>query len=342
VTFTTDYIRQIKREQDRGRCLHYDRGGRCNNIIDAHSIQRRGQLQEIEENGHVYQFSTELSILRKTDGMSAPRKVGWNRATTFAGFCKRHDNELFKPIDEKPLLPNAEQVSLYAYRCLCREFFVKENAVKVFSAVKDHVGVDPHERKMLRSALIGNGLGFEQLLPHKERFDEALRARAFGDFDFVTFTSTSPWSLQLSGVLYPDHDFIGERIQNLGGDNTPWSLITFFTAPFSTGWTFTLCWHVSSRGACEHFARSLASLAHSGGSLEDALLRFSISCCENHAIRVSWWDGLAPEHQRAIVERVALMAAPHISVPAWYLARGLDGIADWRFENVYTSLPTGT
>lgn len=337
--FTADYLRQIKREQDRGRCLHFDSGGQCNEIIEAHSIQQRGQLREIEEAGHVYQFKADLSILRESCGIPAPRKVGWNGATTFAGFCKRHDNELFKPIDEKPLSPTAQQISLYAYRCLCREFFVKENAVKVFAAVKDHVRVGPDARQMLHSALQGNELGFARLRFHKEKFDKAIQSQAFQDFDFVTFTSSSPWSLQLSGALYPDYDFLGEHVQDLGDDKAPLSLVTFFTAPLASGWAFTLCWHVSSQDVCEHFARSLASLAHSGGSLEDALFRLSMSCCENHAIRISWWDGLAAHHRRAVAERIALMAAPHVSVPPKYLANGLEGIADWKFAIVYTSLP---
>jgi hypothetical protein len=342
MTFVADYLRQIKREKDRGRCLHFDSGVQCNEIIEAHSIQRRGQLAEIEEDGHVYQFSSDLSILKNNGGKPAPRKIGWNGATTFAGFCKRHDNEVFKPIDGGPISPTAEQVSLYAYRCLCKEYFVKESAVRVFSAVKDHRGVDSNTRGILQLLQQGNEFGFAQLRPHKERYDEAMRIRAFGDFDFLTFTSSSPWSLQLSGVLYPDYDFLGQRIQDLGNDSIPLSLVTFFTAPFSNGWTFTLCWHVSSRDPCEHFARSLASLAHSGGSLEDALLRFSISCCENHAFRISWWDALSREHQRGMSERVALMAAPHLPVPSRYLAQGLDGVDNWKFESVYTSMPTST
>jgi len=342
MTFIADFLRQIKREENRGRCLHFDSGGQCNEIIDAHSIQRSGQLAEIEEDGHVYQFSSNLSVLKKSGGKPAPRKIGWNGATTFAGFCKRHDNEVFKSIDGGPISPNSEQVSLYAYRCLCREYFVKENAVKVFWTVKDHRGVDANTREMLQLVQQGNEFGFAQLRLHKEQYDEAMRSRAFGDFDYLTFTSSSPWSLQLSGVLYPDYDFLGQRIQYLGDDSVSLSLVTFFTAPHSSGWTFTLCWHVSSRIPCENFARSLASLAHSGGSLEDALLRFSISCCENHAFRISWWDALAPESKRALVERVALMARPHLPVPPWYLAKGLDGVANWKFKYVYTSIPAST
>src|SRR5574337_1945141 len=52
-----------------------------------------------------------------------------NKVSTFLGFCKYHDNNLFKPIDDQYLIPTDQQVLLYAYRSLSRELFVKENVL---------------------------------------------------------------------------------------------------------------------------------------------------------------------------------------------------------------------
>ena len=84
--------------------------------------------------------------------------------------------------------------------------------------------------------------------------------------------------------------------------------------------------------------QSLASRLSEGERLEDVLFRFALSCCENHAFRISWWDGLNEKSKRAALERVALMTSPGIPVPHDYLVKGCEKIADWSFEHVHTTL----
>jgi len=115
-------------------------------------------------------------------------------------------------------------------------------------------------------------------------------------------------------------------------------LITFFTAPTRDGWAFGFGWHASSSRSCIPFIQSMASRVSKGERVEDVLLRFSFSCCENHAFRISWWDNLTEEARRAAIERMILMAHPNIPVPPNYLVNGFENIADWGFEYVQTTL----
>lgn len=64
--FLDDYQSELKRQSQRGRCLHYSNGERCNEIVSAHSIQKGGQLNLIAEEGHVYRLNADLSVLKKT------------------------------------------------------------------------------------------------------------------------------------------------------------------------------------------------------------------------------------------------------------------------------------
>src|SRR6266853_4011934 len=212
MSFIADYQQESKRQRGRGRCLHYADGVRCNEFISAHSIQKGGQLSLIAEDGHVYRLNADLSTLRKTKGEPHPKKIGIKKTSTFAGFCKHHDNALFKPIDNEPLEPRKQQVALYAYRSLCREYFVKENAVAVLEKMKVHPELDAGKVAFLKSSLIGHSIGLENLNHHKRHYDEALRQKKYDEFEFTYFTSTSRCSLQLSGLLYPDYDFIGHRL----------------------------------------------------------------------------------------------------------------------------------
>ncbi len=338
--FAADFLKETKRQRDRGRCLHFADGVRCNEIISAHSIQRGGQLSLIAEDGHVFRLNGDLSTLQQTKGTPAPKKLGVKKASAFAGFCKHHDNALFEPIDNYPLEPSRAQIALYAYRSICRELFVKENAVRALEALKNHPELDSGRKSFLEASLLGHSRGLAGLQYHKKHYDEALRLKAFDEFEFTFFTSTSTCSLQLSGLLYPDFDFLGHRLQDLGNWSSPLDLITFFTAPTSDGWAFGFGWHTSSNRSCVPFIQSLASQVSDGQKLEDALLRFSFSCCENHAFRISWWNSLAEESRRAVHERMLLMLHPNIAVPANYLVGGCEAIAEWKFEYVHTTLPT--
>lgn len=337
MAFIEDYLQEMKRQSNRGRCLHFDKGGRCNEIVAAHSIQKSGQLKSIAEDGHIYRLSATHSILKDTGGFPAPKKIGLNQASTFAGFCKYHDNNLFKAIDDTPLIPNHEQIALYAYRCVCREFFTKENAVRVLESLHNHHDLAPQAQESLRLSLKGNSLGFEGLKYHKEQYEESIKLNQYHDFEYILFTSTSSCHLQMSGLLYPDFSFTGEILQNLGNWDSPLELITFFTAPATDGWYFGFAWHVTSQNICVPFIRSLGSYVGHGGKLEDALLRFSFSCCENHAFRISWWDKLPEASKSNLLDRMSLMASPYVPVPQGYLTQGCEGIADWSFDYVLTT-----
>ncbi len=336
--FIGEYLKRMKRLSNKGRCLHYQSGERCNNVIDAHSIQKNRQLACIAEEGHVVRLSGDFSTLSKTGGKLAAKSIGMGVASTFAGFCQKHDNELFKPIDDSHLIPNDEQIFLYAYRCLCREYFVKENAVELTGEDFGHTDIQEIGASFLNAARIGHLLGFENLKRHKRFFDESLIRKQYSDIKYVCFVSNDSWEVQLSGVFYPDFGFSSTPLQNLSNLNSELQLVTFFTAPMQSGWAFVIAWHESSEPVASYFVSSLALACHEGMRASDALLRFSFSTCENHAIRPSWWHDLNDSAKQQILDRAFLMVSPTTPVPPNYLADGLEGIATWDFEHVYTTM----
>ncbi|WP_143735707.1 hypothetical protein [Microbulbifer mangrovi] len=342
MSLSSDFLKETKRNECKGRCLHYESGGHCDEIISAHSIQKSNQLGVIAEGGHVYCFNSDLSSMRKHNGKPVPKKIGVNRASTFSGFCKKHDNSLFKLIDDNPLRPSKEQVALYAYRCICREFFVKQNAQSTINSLADYPSLTKAQRNILQSAFAGHTLGFERLNFHKKIYDRALSESRYDEFEYMAFESKSPWNLQLSGVFFPDFDFQGDKLQNLGDLRSPLGIVSFFTAPTLRGWSFNICWHQSSNEPCFNLLESLRSSVSAGKKLQDALFRLSMSCCENHAFRISWWDSLAELAKSEIISRVRLLIDLEAAIPDNYLERGLEGIVDWEFEYVYTSLEEST
>lgn len=62
------YLKEVKRNRTSGRCLHYEAGDRCNEFVNAHSIQNKGLLSRIAKDGHVYGLSHDIGSLKKKQG----------------------------------------------------------------------------------------------------------------------------------------------------------------------------------------------------------------------------------------------------------------------------------
>ena len=107
--------------------------------IRSHSQQCEGALRRIARNGKVYGVQSELRAYTKrvyTDISDANPKielVGINEASTFYGFCNRHDTELFKAIEcgrtlerdsSEQLLALYRRAFSYMIYCVCKEAFV--------------------------------------------------------------------------------------------------------------------------------------------------------------------------------------------------------------------------
>lgn len=65
----------------------------------------------------------------KTGGRVFPRLIGIREASTFSGFCDRHDAELFKPLEHTGFEATAEQLALLGFRALCRDLMAKRSAL---------------------------------------------------------------------------------------------------------------------------------------------------------------------------------------------------------------------
>lgn len=330
----SDYLSQIRTLKRKGRCLHFDAGDRCAEFIDAHSIQKRGALSLIAENGEVYVPSKKFTDTKRAMGGVGFAKQSVNTVSTFRGFCGRHDNELFKPIDSSHFIPTPEQIALYAYRSLCREIFFKENSVSLFTELSENNRQNKANIAIFNAMLKGSTFALQNLNAHKKKYDLLLNSKSFSEMKSVLFHSPRPTSAVFSGVLYPDYDFMGNQLQDLSNQTQDRDLISFSFAPMFQGWAFLFAWHSDSSETCVPLMRSLATVVHANDSMGDSLFRFVVSNCENLALNPSWWESL-PEKKRRDVGAAANHAT-NIFAPVRgdYLVRGLEDVAGWQFDYV--------
>ena len=115
-------------------CLLAHLGDCLGEIVRAHTVQK-SVFKAHTKDGHVYNFDPLRGPL-DTENRSLPKLIGINNATTFTGFCQRHDSQIFLPIENHSYLGTPEQKFLYHYRSFMHAYYdrvfkfkIIENAV---------------------------------------------------------------------------------------------------------------------------------------------------------------------------------------------------------------------
>ncbi len=333
------YLSEIKNLSKKGRCLHYDAGGRCSKIINAHSIQKQGALSLIAGEGEVYAISRNFSDIVRSPRTATFTKQGINTVSTFRGFCEDHDNELFEPIDKYMFSSTKQQILLYAYRSLCRELFVKENALALWESCYERHKNHNCLKDTFNNLRVATEFGLKNLLLHKDKLDSCLKIQSYPEIKYVIFCTNQQPSVVFSGLFYPDFDFLGRPLQDLSDHSRNLDLLTFCFVPMDKGWGILFAWHIESSDTCVPFMQSLASRICEDNCIGDHLFRMVISCCENLAIQPTWWESLKKKEREDITNAACHDGADMLSPIKYdYLAKGLENISEWHFENAITDM----
>lgn len=329
---TQEFLKKWKKLKQKGKCLHYSATNNCDHTIKSHSIQKRRMLSAISHNGHVYAISTDLSDIKKNAGAPIYKLKGIDQVSTFQGFCQKHDNELFTPIDDYPLQATNEQVFLYSYRSVCREINMKTNSYELYleSINKEE---NPAIIEFLKATIEGTEKGLNDLKKHKMNFDKSLKKKDFLDIEYVVFCSEFKPNLAFSGLCYPYYDFQGNHIQTPFDKNKRLQLLSFCSAPLESGWGYIISWHKSSSEIGHHYVNSLATATHLKKNIEDYLFRQTLQF-ENLAFSPIWWEALEQERKDQIINYVYNNLSSFSDISPDHLSNGLDGICKWKFGYV--------
>ncbi|MDT0123887.1 hypothetical protein Q9R46_14595 [Paenibacillus sp. RRE4] len=106
-------IKQFWETTDFKTCLGFIKEECEGDIKSAHSIQNNRILNRISKNGHVFKIETKGT---RDGSQSTLEKISKNKASTFFGFCDKHDTELFRDIEVKGYIGSPIQDFLFAFR----------------------------------------------------------------------------------------------------------------------------------------------------------------------------------------------------------------------------------
>ncbi|WFB37851.1 SEC-C domain-containing protein [Kiritimatiellota bacterium B12222] len=284
-------------------------------IIKAHSVPK-SWLKKISINGHVLGYKKDLMSIARHKGFPVPEKIGVNKASIFTGFCKFHDSNIFKEIEDSPFIGSDEQCFLLAYRAACREYFTKYCAVQVIPEMrKQDSGRDIVFQIQYQSLLDKHEemskLGLKNISSEKNLMDKALDLKDYSDVEYyyLTFKGTAP--ILSSGGVFITHDFHGNELQNLADINISPNALYYSVVPLGERFSACFVWHKNSRESCLKFIDSLHTQPEY--KIGPCVISFLIEFCENNYFNPLWWAALSPNEHSTINKQFSRGINPHVS-----------------------------
>lgn len=135
--------------------------------INSHLLQRHGILDNVVEQGHLYELKIEDYFKWHTNDPVCFKKVGLQQAISYPLFCSKHDTELFRSIEGETIdFDDYVSQLLFSYRGICSEIRKKE-FVQLRSEAWD-------DNDIKDSSLKGTEKGLSDLKYYKFLFEKEL------------------------------------------------------------------------------------------------------------------------------------------------------------------------
>ena len=302
--------------------------GECDKkIINAHTISKSGSLKEIADStNHVLGLRINLANIFKHKGKLVPERIGINQASTFTGFCAKHDKELFACIEDQEFCGLEKQLHALMYRSVAKELYAKEGALLSSEIIKGgDKGKHPVDQLFIQNFAADNQLGIEtaqkELSEFKGKLDEQLLGKSNNNFSHLIMKAKSPIPVAVSSILSPVSDFEGNLIQNLGDLSVPAEPLVFNSFS-SDGKGYVVFSWLKESSKVLGFINTLLAIDKDG--LFSALIRFFFGLSENTFISPVWWDGLQTTQKDKIEELIMAGVNPFEFEPTELLVD--DGI----------------
>ena len=329
-----DAAREFRRAFAAKTCLAPEgwRSDCSKTVARAHTVPRAGSLSHIEREGHVYSFVPSLENLKKHHGVCFPELRGIKLASTFTGFCSKHDDAIFAAIEKQPFSATPEQCFLLGYRALAREIFTKLAAASLIDLRRTMDRGKPLDAQLdiqTKNFLyeIGVRAGLRDNAHYKSIYDEILQTQDFSEVRYYVIEVAGAPDVMCSAAVFPEQDFNGLELQDIGDITTTPDLLSFTSFFGGNAGAIVFAWTADSDRTCVRLIESLHAIDDT--HVTAALLRLFFERCENVHMRPDWWERLKDSSRQALVQRMAASANPETSRPNAILADDGLQVPSW-------------
>ncbi|ASJ72095.1 SEC-C domain-containing protein [Granulosicoccus antarcticus] len=306
-------------------------------IVNAHTVSKSGSLIEIADStNHVYGLKINLANIFKNKGKLVPEKIGVNQASTFKGFCSKHDKQLFSCIEDHPFNATEEQCLALMFRSVAKELYAKEGSLLSSEVIKSgDKGKQLADQLSIQKFAADNQLGIKAALRELSDFKDQLDGQLLGNFtnnlSHLIFESSRSMPVAVSSIVSPVSDFNGTIIQDLGDLNVVAEQIVFNSFS-SDGKGYVVFSWLTKSAIILGFVNTLIAIDKAG--IFGALIRLFFGLAENSFISPEWWDGL-PDAQKKKIESLIMSGVN----PFKFDPKGLlidDGVnfSGWNIDNI--------
>lgn len=236
---------------------------------------------------------------------SGAKTVGIKEASTFTGFCSRHDNDLFKPLEQSPFRGTSLQIALLGYRAICHQLYLKERTFAAYD-LRRHMdkGIPLiHQYRFQQQCHdfhSGVSAAIKELRQLKSNYTPVLFEGNTDDLASYEVRFDTYPDIMCSDISQATHDFSGNKLHDLGDFNDQSSWLTFSLIPTDEGGAAVFSWP-AGHSKSEDVIRSLHALPNA--DLPHAIIRWMLEFCENTYFKPDWWDNLGQEVQIKLKER---------------------------------------
>lgn len=300
----------LRKESTHKRCLHPRTAiDACNKIVSAHTIQRSSVLGRlVDRTNHVRSFYRPE--LDETKGGLRLHRIGWREASTFTGFCSKHDNLVFKPLEKSAFTGSPEQCFLIGYRALCHEIYQKTGLLKADPILRSLVdrGVPPEVQREIQemwTALeAGTRSGLEDFEKLKGVMDEQLLSGMYSGWSRAVVNFRGELCVASTGAVSPNRDFENQQLQVLHDREAEMQELPFGIVATPEGGAAVFLWK-SGQAAPEAFVDSL--LRKGNERLPSLIVQFMFAYIENTYFSDEWWWSM-PQIHRDHLESLAAIS----------------------------------
>jgi hypothetical protein len=331
--------RQREKVFERKYCLHPLAGpDTCDKtIVRAHTVQRGRSLTAIARSGHVYRAAADIDAVRMRADL-----IGIKEASTFHGFCARHDCETFAPIETRAFENTPEQCFLLTYRVLLMEVYLKRCGLEAMKIAREaDRGCDMLTQLETQDFVGGyaHGLqsGLNSMDAHRRLYDSDLLAHDFTQIRSVTVNFARVPDLVCSGFVNPEYDFNGRLVQNCMTTERLDGL-GFSMLAHSAGGVAVFAWREDSDQSCVPLLESFLSLPRA--RIGDALLRFAFENLENIFLSPTWWESLDSKAHAALEDRMMANLPWHPARPRGLVDDG-EQYVNWPVHGIRETRQSG-
>lgn len=305
-----ELVEELNAAYMRGHCSHPAASKQtCSEaIVRSHTVQRRGGLAAIAEDGHVVSAKAGYKNIFKNNGEIIPQREGVKSASTFMGFCGHHDTTMFRSVETGLVSLTHEAAFLLSFRAVAYEVFQKRAALE--SSMRTDRDADKGKPFEAQCAIqehrhfYQEGLrrGVAEIERWKAEYDSTYLNLDYSRFAFYAVAFEGVLPVVACGCIYPEFDFAGRRLQIISRGQEQLEHVTFNMTVLDERTIVVFSWRKGEIGPARVFADSYAEIPVNEKA--EAVVRFAFAQFENICMKPSWWYGLSSEQRDAAIYRI--------------------------------------